>query len=108
MKYMKTSRFSICSLVTPLPVLLLAWIGTAQFAGATIRTVGNLNDSGPGSLRNTIAASASGDTINFDASLASTITLTNGELAIAVDLAITGPGAKSLTISGYGSRVFNV
>lgn len=74
-------------------------------ARAANRTVTNLNDNGAGSLRSTIAASASGDTINFG--VTGTITLTTGELPINVSLTISGPG--SLTVSGNNaSRVFNI
>jgi hypothetical protein len=75
-------------------------------------TVLNVNDSGPGSLRDTIAASRNGDTINFDPSLeGQTITLTSGELVIDHSLDIEGPGGNHLpvTISGNdASRVFDV
>ena len=58
-------------------------------------TVTNNLDSGAGSLRDTIAASRSGDLINFDPSLnGQTIILTSGELAISWSLDIEGPGGK--------------
>src|SRR6476646_4442975 len=60
-------------------------------AGATIRTVTSLGDNGAGTLRDTIAASASGDTINF--AVTGTISLTTAELVVANNLTITGPGA---------------
>ena len=61
-------------------------------------TVLNLADSGPGSLRATIAAASSGDTINFAARLNyHTITLTGGQLAVGKNLDIEGPGANKLT-----------
>ncbi len=82
-------------------VLLSAGTGMA----ATL-TVTNLNDSGAGSLRATIAAAASGDTINF--AVTGTITLAS-ELAIDKNLTIQGPGANLLTISGNNAvRVFNI
>src|SRR5262249_39699731 len=64
---------------------------------------------GDGSLRGEILSAQSGDTINFDPSLAGqTITL-NGELAIAKSLDIEGPGADQLTVSGNNaSRVFDI
>jgi hypothetical protein len=64
-------------------------------------TVLNALDSGAGSLRDTIKAASSGDTIAFAPSLNyQTITLTSGELAISKSLDIAGPGAGSLAISG--------
>jgi hypothetical protein len=73
-------------------------------------TVLNTLDSGSGSLRDTIKAASSGDTIQFDSSLSGqTITLTSGELAITKSLDIEGPGGSLLAISGNNaSRVFNV
>src|SRR5262245_24326898 len=80
-----------------------------QTAAAATLTVTNLNDSGPGSLRNTIAVSVPADTVNFAAGLTGTLTLTSGQLAIASDLTILGPGQTNLTISGnLASRVFYI
>ena len=70
-------------------------------------TVSNANDSGPGSLRQALAAAASGETIDF--SVTGTITLTSGELTIGQNQTITGPGASSLTIDGNNnSRIFYI
>ena len=65
---------------------------------------------GDGSLRGEIAAAASGDTINFDPSLAGqTIALTGGELALSKSLDIEGLGAGQLTVSGNNaSRIFDI
>jgi CSLREA domain-containing protein len=62
------------------------------------------------SLREAIAVSANSDTIRFAVSLLDqTITLTAGALVIDKDLAITGPGATRLAISGNNaSRVFTI
>lgn len=80
-----------------------------QTVAAALRTVTNLNDSGVGSLRAAIAASAANDTINFAAGLTGTITLTSGELAIGVNLTIAGPGAKTLSVSANDlNRIFNL
>jgi len=70
----------------------------------------NSFDSGPGSLRAEIAAAQSNDTIEFDPSLnGQTITLTSGQLDIARNLIIQGPGNRLLTVSGdNASRVFDV
>jgi hypothetical protein len=76
---------------------------------STLTVTSNL-DSGAGSLRAEIAAAHKGATIVFAPSLdGQTITLTSGELVIAKDLTIQGPGASLLTISGdHASRVFEV
>jgi hypothetical protein len=84
--------------------LLFLLPGLARAAAAPV-TVANLNDSGPGSLRQAIADAAAGSTINF--SVTGTITLTSGALTIAKDLDIEGPGSDKLTVSGnHASRVF--
>jgi len=72
--------------------------------------VTNLNDHGPGSLRDAIARANDGDAITFAKNLKGTITLTSGELNITKkNLVISGPGASILSISGGStSRVFNI
>src|SRR5689334_20494908 len=88
------------------------FLGSAgvQVARAASLTVTNLDDSGPGSLRQAIAAAQPGDTITFDPSLAGgAITLTSGKLVVDKDLVITGPGPAQLAISGnQSSTVFEV
>ncbi len=72
----------------------------------SIDMVSNSNDSGPGSLRNAIATAGAGDMIEFNMTpghVTSPITLTTGELTIAQNLKIVGPGASHLTISGNGA-----
>jgi hypothetical protein len=65
--------------------------------------VTNCDDSGAGSLRDTIAAAVSGDTIDLTQLTCSTITLTSSYLTILQDdLTITGPGATALSIDGGG------
>ncbi|PWT92660.1 MAG: hypothetical protein C5B54_03175, partial [Acidobacteria bacterium] len=76
---------------------------------ASTLTVNSTADSGPGTLRDTIATSNSGDTVNFDPTVVGTISLTTGEIAINKTLTITGPGADIVTVSGNNlSRVFNI
>lgn len=78
----------------------------------SIITVTTSSDSGVGSLRDAIARAQSGDTIQFDTSLANqTITLTSGELIISSgkNLTLDGTGVSGLTISGNQQfRIFNV
>ncbi|MBA4066699.1 MAG: hypothetical protein C0501_23935 [Isosphaera sp.] len=74
-------------------------------------TVLNLNDAGPGSLRAAVAAANANpgaDTVVFSPAARGTITVAS-QLAITDDLAIRGPGADRLTVSGGGTtRVFAV
>ncbi|MBD2726085.1 PEP-CTERM sorting domain-containing protein [Nostoc sp. FACHB-892] len=80
----------------------LGWvIMQVESAQAATLVVNNLNDSGVGSLRDTINIANSNDVVEFLlASHPSTISLTSGALAIAKNLTINGPGANLLTISG--------
>ena len=83
----------------------------SALAGNT-RTVTNPGDThvdGQLSLREAIAASLDTDIVQFGSSVWGTITLAGSELPIGRNVTITGPGAKSLTISGNNaSRVFNI
>ncbi len=75
-------------------------------------TVGNLADSGTGSLRAAITAANTNpgaDVIAFAHGLRGTVALTSGELGITDDLRIDGPGAGRLAVSGSDiSRVFRI
>ena len=79
---------------TAAPILLAVWLevaaGTIAPMSAATLAVSSTNDSGPGSLRQTIQNAAPGDTINF--AVAGAITLTNGELVIATNHTRVGPG----------------
>jgi CSLREA domain-containing protein len=94
------------------PTLLRSIIATVllflapQLAIATTRTVTNLNDSGTGSLRDTIAASGSGDTINF--AVTGTIVLTSASLSVNHNLTIQGPGADNLNITRQSTSDFRI
>lgn len=73
---------------------------------ATFQVTNNL-DSGSGSLRDAIMqanANPDADTITFSSNVTGTITLTTGSLEIYYPVAIQGPGAGTLTISG-GAQV---
>ena len=70
--------------------------------------VTNLMDSGAGSLRDEIAATAAGGTVTFMPGLSGTITLTTGQLLVDKALTIDGSGA-TVTVSGNNtSRVFKI
>src|SRR3954464_14370343 len=75
-------------------------------------TVANLNDAGPGSLRQAVLdanGSAGADTVAFKAGLQGTILLTGGEIAITDSLTVLGPGAAKVAVSGnFAGRIFNV
>ena len=72
-------------------------------------SVTNLNDHGPGSLREAIANASSGGAITFLKTLKGVIKLTSGELTITKNLTVTGPGMQVLSISGESrSSVFHV
>jgi hypothetical protein len=93
---------------------LLALILASGAATAATFTVSNLNDSGPGSLRQAVLdanASPGADDVVFAPGVTGTITLTfaSGEILITDSLFIHGPGAAALTVSGnHQSRIFHV
>ncbi|HEY6333831.1 MAG TPA: right-handed parallel beta-helix repeat-containing protein [Blastocatellia bacterium] len=104
----KLSLMILAAAVLSVPALIVTLKARTVRAATTI-TVTNTNDSGAGSLRQAIADSESGDTINFNVPLESNIVLTSGELVINSDLTISGPGANLLNISGNNnSRVFSL
>jgi autotransporter-associated beta strand protein len=83
----------------------------ASFGQAQAGVVTNFLDDGSlGTLRQVIANAASGETITFAPSLSGkTIILTSGQLVLAKNVQIAGPGAANLKISGNNaSRVFYV
>ena len=74
---------------------------------ANIIVVTNTDDSGPGSLRDALAAAVDGDIIDATG-ISGTILLTSGELQITHAITINGPGAGSLSIEGNATfRVFD-
>ncbi|WP_158792752.1 S-layer family protein [Granulicella sp. L60] len=76
---------------------MILLFGASAFASTD--TVTTLADSGTGSLRATLAAANSSDTIVFSPGLTGTITLAS-TLMINQNVTIQGPGAGNLTISG--------
>lgn len=100
-------------------ILVFATFASAQkkFSPQSTWTVTKTADTNDGvcdadcSLREAIAVSISGDTINFSPlfNSAQTITLGGTQLTISVNLTITGPGSTLLTISGNNtSRIFQI
>jgi hypothetical protein len=72
------------------------------------RVVTTLNDSGPGSLREAMMASVSGDAITFAPGLAGVISLASNLPGIRGDLTITGDTSQSITINGNNTnRIFS-
>ncbi len=68
--------------------------------------VTNLNDAGPGSLREALSCAVSGDTITF--TLSGTISLTSGVMNIPPGVVINGDGVN-ITIDAQGnSRIFSI
>jgi len=92
---------------------IFALVGSAP--GASTITVQNVNDSGPGSLRQAVLDAAAlypteRTTINFDSTLLhKVILLTSGPIVLEGPVVIMGPGADLLTISGnHQSRIFTL
>jgi hypothetical protein len=77
-------------------------------AQATILTVTNTNDNGPGSLREALVNANVGDTIDATG-ISGVITLTSGELLVNNSVTINGAGADLLVVDGNGAcTVFRV
>jgi hypothetical protein len=104
--------FPIRPLAAALAVLsagVLARDAHAQEAAPARSGVVAVDDCSEGALRDAIAVAADGATVDLTALSGCTITLADGEIAIAVDsLTLQGPADASLTLSGNGaSRVFH-
>lgn len=99
------------ALFAPMTALALLWSAAAHANNYTVTANGDPGTGGL-SLRQAIAlANASaGSVIDFDASLVgSTITLTQGQIAITAPMSIVGPGADKISVSGNdASRIFYV
>ena len=77
-------------------------------AHATTTIVSNTNDSGPGSLRQALAISHDGDTID-GTGVSGVITLTSGQLLVEKSVTINGSGADVLAVDGNAtSSVFQI
>jgi hypothetical protein len=72
------------------------------------RVVTNRDDDGPGSLRDAVETATAGEVIGFADHVRHTIVVAS-PLQVAVDLALWGPGAAELTLSGANAtRVLEV
>ena len=109
-----TRRISVSAFLNlSVSICLTLVCAVVTSADADTITVTNINDSGPGSLRQALADSHDGDTIDFDPPLnGQTILLTTAELAIVKNVTISGPGANLLAVSrdqnAPGFRIFHV
>jgi len=91
-------------------VVVSAVVLPTRVAGAAVDKVTSCAGSGPGSLFAAVAGAATNDAITFSVSCPTTspIVLT-GTIDINIDLAIIGPGASSLAVSGNGAvGVFDI
>jgi hypothetical protein len=100
-------------MIRPTTIGALLVYAVAIQVHATIITVINTNDSGPGSLRQALVDAQDGDTIDFDPSLkGQTISLTSTELVINKTIAISGLGPNLLAVSRAQNapafRIFNL
>jgi len=109
---MRTFRKALSLAFSALIIVVLAGLlsGMPPVARADALTVTNTDDSGAGSLRQTIADAAPGDVILFDSSLAGQTIRLTAQLEIDKDLAIDGSGLDApIHISGNDAvRVFQV
>ena len=93
--------------LTQFATLLISLLAIGPASASLV--VSNLNDSGAGSLRQAIADALPNSAISFAPGLMGTISLTNGELVLATNVTILGPGADVLALNGRTSnRVLRV
>ena len=95
----------VAALMQSLRSSALAQSRPAAPLGASVRTVTNCaDDSGAGSLRTVLGQAVNGDTIDLSHLQCSTITLSQGAIAIGPDnVTLVGPGADRLALVGSGS-----
>ena len=99
------TQFALLSLSAWISATLVCALNTSAHANTI--TVTNTHDSGPGSLRQALADSNDGDTINF--AVTGTIGVTIGELLVTKNVMISGLGAEKLAVDGHDkTRVFHV
>src|SRR6266516_1058737 len=102
--------FTLSSIGASLAIVsLTVWSASPALAATTWIVTSTGDDaSDTSTFRGALNAAASGDTIDLTG-LTGTITLTNGQLFVAANLTINGPGASKLAISGdKSSRVFDI
>ena len=94
--------------VKPVAICLSLACALTVPAHATTTIVSNTNDSGPGSLRQALAISHDGDTID-GTGVSGVITLTSGQLLVEKSVTINGSGADVLAVDGNAtSSVFQI
>lgn len=106
----------ICRIVLFAFLIFVFGIASSESFGATLTVSSSLDTNGGNcgincSLREAISAANDGDTIVFASNFNSptTITLLLGQISIAKNLSIAGPGAATLTISGNNAgRIFRI
>jgi parallel beta-helix repeat protein len=109
----RPSSFARSLSLNPLAACLLALLAGGEAAAKPAHPAGavqvmNCLDSGPGSLRQTVSDSGSGDSIDLSHLTCSQITLTSGRIDVARDVLFQGPGSTLLTIDGDNNdRIFN-
>lgn len=80
-----------------------------QFDHDPATLVTNLNDDGPGSLREVVFFAQSGSTIHFADALAGRTIVLNSPIPLSQSLTIEGPAAEGITISGgFNTAIFMV
>jgi hypothetical protein len=82
---------------------------SAPAGGVTVPVTSCLDDNSTGTLRQVVGAAGDGDTVDLSALVCSSITLTQGAIAVTVpSLTLQGPSASALTIDGANAgRVLN-
>ncbi|MFZ1220495.1 MAG: choice-of-anchor Q domain-containing protein [Chthoniobacterales bacterium] len=105
------SRFPLAALI--LFVLLCAVLAGTKFSPSTTTfcQVTSTADSGPGTLRDRVAAAGDGSVVYFATSLTgATITLTSGEIAINSNITIDASAAVSIKVTTQDAsfRIFHV